>query len=46
MENIQAFKDFLNSLNSFNYEFRKHNSLALSNNFRSDYLFNSQIENI
>jgi NADH dehydrogenase (ubiquinone) Fe-S protein 1 len=46
VENIQAFKDFLNSLNSFNYEFRKSNALALNNNFRSDYLFNSQIESI
>lgn len=46
IENIQSFKDFLNSLNCFNYEFRKSNNLALPNNFRSDYLFNSQIEQI
>lgn len=43
VENIQAFKDFLNSLNCFNYEFRKQNNLAVPNNFRSDYLFNTQI---
>lgn len=46
VENIQALKDFLNSLNSFNYEFRQHNNLQLPSNFRSDYLFNSQIEQI
>ena len=46
VENIQAFKDFLNSFNCFNYEFRKNNSINLDNNFRSDYLFNSQIESI
>ena len=43
VENIQALKDFLNSLNSFNYEFRQTNFVALPNNFRSDYIFNSQI---
>lgn len=41
-----ALKDFLNSLNSFNYEFRSQNNLRLPNNFRNDYLFNSQIEQI
>jgi NADH dehydrogenase/NADH:ubiquinone oxidoreductase subunit G len=46
VENIQAFKDFLNALNCFNYEFRSRNNLALSSNFRSDYLFNSQVESI
>lgn len=44
VENIQAFKDFLNALNCFNYEFRQQNNLTLPNSFRSDYLFNSQIE--
>lgn len=44
VENIQALKDFLNSFNSFNYEFRKQGSLSIQNNFRSDYTFNSQIE--
>lgn len=44
IENIQAFKDFLNALNCFNYEFRQSNNLSIPNNFRSDYLFNSQIE--
>jgi NADH dehydrogenase/NADH:ubiquinone oxidoreductase subunit G len=44
VENIQALKDFLNSLNCFNYEFRKQGSLSIQNNFRSDYTFNSQIE--
>ena len=44
VENIQAFKDFLNALNCFNYEFRQSNSLRLPSNYRSDYLFNSQIE--
>lgn len=39
-------KDFLNSLNSFNYEFRKNHNLQLPVNFRSDYLFNTQIEQI
>jgi hypothetical protein len=43
VENIQAFKDFLNSLNSFNYEFRSGNNLAITNTFRADYLFNSQV---
>ena len=46
VENIQAFKDFLNSFNCFNYEFRKNHSLNLNSNFRTDYLFNSQIESI
>lgn len=46
VENIQALKDFLNALNCFNYEFRKGSNLNLPNNFRSDYLFNSQIETI
>ena len=46
VESIQALKDFLNSLNSFNYEFRSQNTVHLPNNFRSDYLFNSQIEQI
>ena len=46
IESIQSLKDFLNSLNSFNYEFRSHNQIHLPNNFRSDYLFNSQIEQI
>eukprot|EP00178_Gracilaria_changii_P016390 TRINITY_DN4668_c0_g1_i1.p1 TRINITY_DN4668_c0_g1~~TRINITY_DN4668_c0_g1_i1.p1 ORF type:complete len:269 (-),score=17.73 TRINITY_DN4668_c0_g1_i1:286-1092(-) len=39
-------KDFLNALNCFNYEFRNNGNLNVSNNFRSDYLFNSQIEMI
>lgn len=46
VENIQAMKDFLNALNCFNYEFRNNGNLNVSNNFRSDYLFNSQIEMI
>lgn len=33
-------------MNCFNYEFRKANFLALPNNFRTDYIFNSQIESI
>jgi NADH dehydrogenase/NADH:ubiquinone oxidoreductase subunit G len=41
IENIQALKDYLNSLNCFNYEFRKNNLLHLPNNFRTDYTFNS-----
>lgn len=44
VENIQAMKDFLNALNCFNYDFRKTSSLNLPNHFRSDFLFNSQIE--
>lgn len=44
VENIQALKDFVNALNCFNYEFRQGQNLALPNNFRSDFLFNSQIE--
>lgn len=39
-------KDYLNALNCFNYEFRSNNNLQLSPQFRSDYLFNSQIEQI
>ena len=46
VENIQAMKDFLNSLNCFNYEFRQGSHLAVPNNFRSDFLFNSQVEMI
>jgi NADH dehydrogenase (ubiquinone) Fe-S protein 1 len=46
VENIQAMKDFLNALNCFNYEFRRGQNLSLPNNFRSDFLFNSQIETI
>ena len=46
VENIQAMKDFLNALNCFNYEFRKGNNLNIPANFRSDFLFNSQIEMI
>ena len=46
VENIQALKDFLNALNSFNYEFRHNANLSIPNNFRTDYLFNSQIEMI
>lgn len=46
VENIQALKDFLNALNCFNYEFRSGNTLHLSPTFRSEYLFNSQIEQI
>jgi NADH dehydrogenase/NADH:ubiquinone oxidoreductase subunit G len=37
-------KDFLNSLNCFNYEFRKNNNLQIPSNFRTDFLFNTQIE--
>lgn len=33
-------------MNCFNYEFRKSNSISLPNNFRSDYVFNSQIETV
>jgi NADH dehydrogenase/NADH:ubiquinone oxidoreductase subunit G len=43
VENIQALKDFLNALNSFNYEFRQGSNLTIPNHFRADYLFNSQI---
>lgn len=43
VENIQAFKDYLNAMNCFNYEFRKNNLLHIPNNFRTDYVFNSQI---
>ena len=46
VENIQSLKDFLNALNCFNYEFRQANFLGLPNNFRTDYIFNSQIESI
>jgi len=46
IENIQSFKDFLNSLNCYNYEFRRSNFLSVGNNFRTDYIFNSQIESI
>lgn len=46
IENVQALKDFLNALNCFNYEFRSSSSLRLPNNFRADYIFNSQIEMI
>lgn len=45
-ESILALKDFLNSLNCFNYEFRSQNHLHVPVNFRTDYLFNSQIEQI
>ena len=46
VENIQALKDFLNALNCFNYDFRKGSNLSVPNSFRSDFLFNSQIEMI
>lgn len=36
----------MNALNCFNYEFRQTNFLSLPNNFRTDYIFNSQIETI
>lgn len=36
----------MNALNCFNYEFRQANFLGLPNNFRTDYIFNSQIESI
>ena len=39
-------KDFLNALNCFNYEFRQGSNLNVPNHFRTDYLFNSQIEMI
>lgn len=39
-------KDFLNALNCFNYEFRSQNHFQIPNNFRTDFLFNSQIEQI
>lgn len=43
VESIIALKDFLNALNCFNYEFRSQNNFHIPNNFRTDYLFNSQI---
>lgn len=46
VESILAMKDFLNALNCFNYEFRKNSNFSLPTNFRTDYLFNSQIEPI
>lgn len=36
----------MNALNCFNYEFRSQNNLELPANFRTDYLFNSQIEQL
>lgn len=46
MESIVAFKDFLNSFNCFNYEFRKNNNINLSPAFRGNYLFNSRIQGL
>jgi NADH dehydrogenase/NADH:ubiquinone oxidoreductase subunit G len=46
VESILALKDFLNSLNSFNYEFRRDANLHLDPTFRSNYLFNSRIQGI
>jgi len=39
-------KDFLNSLNCFNYEFRNRNNVNLPSTFRTDFLFNTQIETV
>lgn len=33
-------------MNCYNYEFRRSNFLSVGNNFRTDYIFNSQIESI
>ena len=46
VENIQALKDFVNALNCFNYDFRQGSNLSVPNHFRSDFLFNSQVEMI
>lgn len=45
-ESILALKDFLNSMDCYNYEFRKNASLALDPTFRSNYLFNSRIQGV
>jgi NADH dehydrogenase/NADH:ubiquinone oxidoreductase subunit G len=46
LESIVAFKDFLNSFDCFNYEFRRNNNIQVSPTFRSNYLFNSRIQGV
>lgn len=46
MESIVAFKDFLNSFDCFNYEFRQNNNISVSPTFRGNYLFNSRIQGV
>jgi NADH-quinone oxidoreductase subunit G len=46
VESILALKDFLNSLDCYNYEFRSGSSLAIDPTFRTNYLFNSRIQGI
>jgi NADH dehydrogenase/NADH:ubiquinone oxidoreductase subunit G len=46
LECLLALKDYLNALNCFSYEFRSHNNYKIPSNFRTDYLFNTQIEQL
>ena len=46
VESILSLKDFLNSLDSYNYEFRSGSSLSVDPTFRTNYLMNSRIQGI
>lgn len=45
-ESILALKDFLNSFDSYNYEFRQQSSLSFDPTFRTSFLMNSRIQGI